>query len=59
MENDNKKKRKALNFPIKCEKDEVGSRFHPFLSRFPSCSPTLERTGIRTGEAQGGAGGLG
>lgn len=37
MENDNKRKRKALDFPIiKCAKKEVGSCLHLFLSHFPS-----------------------
>lgn len=57
MENDNKRKRKALDFPIiKCAKKEVGSCLYLFLSHFP---PTLERTGIKWRDAQGGRGGLG
>lgn len=59
MENDNKRKRKALDFPIiKCAKKEVGSCLHLFLSHFPSyCPPTLERTGIKWRDARGGRGG--
>lgn len=60
MKND-KRKKKTLDFPIiKCAKKEVRSCLNQlFLSRFPSYSPpTLERTGIKWGDAQGGGGGM-